>query len=141
MNYLNLSGEFLKNAEQCCAYDPDIPFPFRVLAKLLMESRFSDARRLMEENSDAFTGAYSWMPLDSAVEICLNQVQDEDGVYRPVPDVVDFVAYLLVHGADPHLPLYFNQLEHLADLERDCAEQAGVRFDCSEVRKLLERYW
>lgn len=151
MNYLNLSDDFLKNAEQYCTYDPDIPFPFRVLAKLLMESRFSDARRLMEENPDAFTGEYSWMPLDSAVEMCLNQVQDENGilletlneqhVYRPVPDAVDFIAYLLEHGADPHLPLHFHQLEHLADVEQDSAQQTGLRFDCSEIRELLERYW
>ena len=41
MNYLNLSDDFLKAAEQYCTYDPDIPFPFRVLAKLLAESRCS----------------------------------------------------------------------------------------------------
>ncbi|MBQ7003483.1 MAG: hypothetical protein IJN57_05900 [Oscillospiraceae bacterium] len=141
MNYLNLSGEFLKDAEQYCTYDPDISFPFRVLAKLLMESRFTDAIRLMDANPDAFTGTYSWMPLDSAVEMCLNQVQEEDGVYRPVQDAVHFIAYLLEHGADPKLPAHFHQLEHLADVERDCSEQIGVRYDCSEVKELLERYW
>ncbi len=141
MNYLNLSVEFLKDAEQYCTYDPDIPFPFRVLVKLLAESRFSDARRLMEENPDAFTGEYNWMPLDSAVEMCLNQVQEKDGVYRPVQDAVDFIAYLLEHGADPHLPVHFHQLEHLVDLDEDSSQQTGFRFDCSEIRELLERYW
>ncbi len=141
MNYLNLSGRFLKDAEQYCTYDPDIPFPFRVLAKLLMESRFSDAMRLMEANPDAFTGAYSWMPLDSAVEMCLNHAQEKDGVYRPVPDAVTFIAYLLEHGADPHFPVHFHQLEHLDDVEEDGAQQTGLRFDCSEIRMLLERYW
>lgn len=141
MNYLNLSDEFLKAAEQYCTYDPDIPFPFRVLAKLLMESRFSGAMRLMEANPDAFTGTYSWMPLDSAVEMCLNQTQEKDGVYRPVPDAVHFIAYLLEHGADPHLPVHFHQLEHLDDVEQDSAQQTGFRFDCSEIRMLLERYW
>ncbi len=141
MNYLNLSDEFLKDAEQHCTYDPDIPFPFRVLAKLLMESRFSDAMRLMEANPDAFAGAYSWMPLDSAVEMCLNQVQEEDGVYRPVPDAVNFIAYLLEHSADPHLPAHFHQLEHLSDVEEDSTQQTGSQFDCCEIRELLERYW
>ncbi len=141
MNYLNLSDDFLKAAEQYCTYDPNIPFPFRVLAKLLAKSRFSDARRLMEENPDAFTGEYSWMPLDSAIEMCLNQVQDENGMYYPVPDAVDFIAYLLEHGADPRFPAQFSQLEHLADLEQDSAQQTGLRFDCSEIRELLERYW
>lgn len=141
MNYLNLSDDFLKAAEQYCTYDPDIPFPFRVLAKLLAESRFSDALRIMDANPDAFTGTYSWMPLDSAVEMCLNQVQEKDGVYYPVQDAVHFIAYLLEHGANPKLPAHFHQLEHLADLEEDSTQQTGFRFDCSEIRELLERYW
>lgn len=144
MDFCGLSEEFLEDAKRYGTYDPNIPFQFRVMAKVLMKNDYDTARRLLEANKGEFEGKYSYMVLDDAVEMCLNITIEHniDGrsVKKPIPETVDFIEYLLKNGANPNLPKHFNQFEHLKDLEEDGSHQCRCEFDCSEIKKLLSRY-
>lgn len=154
MNFLDFSDSFMKEAENYGSYDLNIPIQYRVIFKLLDDGDYTYARSVLESNPENFTGEYSYLILDTAIEMCLNRVIDENNTryddeqhmikehtYRPEPDSVEFIGYLLMNGANPHLPEHFDQLEHINDLEKDCYLQTGFRFDCSEIRQLLKRYW
>ena len=106
-------------------------------------------------NKDVFQDMYSYLVLDSAVEMCLNIVIDENGViydketkhnlskghiYKPAPIELKYIEYLLQMGFDPYQPEYFDQYEHIEDLEDDCSHQRGVQFDLSDVKKLFDKY-
>lgn len=142
---MNLNG-LVSDFENFLSYDEKIPFHYRALAKLLSDGEFDKAKKLIQLNSDEFSDEYSYMALDIAVESCLNvtikNFDDSRGckVFKPCPEVVDFIRFLLENGANPHLPEEFNQLEHLDDLEFDSNNQCGNTFDCSEVRELLKQY-
>ena len=144
MDYCGLSDEFLEEVRRVGTYDPDMPFQFWVMGKVLMGNDYDTARRLLEANKDEFGGEYGYLVLDLAVEMCVNITADHivDGrcVKRPVPETIDFIKYLLDNGADPNLPKQFNQLEHINDVEVDGSHQCRCEFDCSEVRELLKRY-
>lgn len=144
MDFCGLSEEFLEDAKQYGTYDPNIPFQFRVMARVLTENDYDTARRLLESNKGEFDGEYGYLLLDLAVEMCLNITVEHNAEGRPVkkptPETVDFIEYLLKCGANPNLPKHFNQSEHLKDLEEDCNHQCGCDFDCSEIKKLLSRY-
>lgn len=155
MNFLELSDEYLKDAQSWCTYDMNIPFQYRVMAKLISDNNYNDARRIMEANADDFAGEYNYLILEFAVESCINEVIDENGtrykseagkskdknhIYRPTPKTIDFIRFLLENGANPHLPEHFNQLEHIDDLVEDSRQQTGIQFDCSEIKQLLSRY-
>lgn len=153
MHFLDFSDSFLKEAEKYGSYDLNIPLQYRVVLKLLNDGNYTRARSVLESNPEDFTGEYSYLILDTAIEMCLNKVIDENNTlyddekhmikehtYRPAHDSVEFIEHLLKNGADPHLPENFDQWEHINDLERDCSQQTGFRFDCSEIRQLLKRY-
>lgn len=154
MNFLDFSDSFMKEAENYGSYDLNIPIQYRVVFKLLDDGDYTYVRNVLESNPENFTGEYSYLILDTAIEMCLNRVIDENNTkyddeqymikehtYRPEPDSVEFIGYLLINGANPHLPERFDQLQHINDLEKDCSLQTGFRFDCSEVRQLLKWYW
>lgn len=144
MDFCGLSEEFLEDAKRYGTYDPNIPFQFRVMAKVLYENDYDTARKLLEANSGEFEGDYGYMFLDDAVEMCLNTTveQNVDGrcVKKPVPETKEFIEYLLKNGADPNFPKYFNQIEHIDDLESEGSHQCRREFDCSEIRQLLSKY-
>ncbi|MCM1500164.1 MAG: hypothetical protein NC124_17010 [Clostridium sp.] len=153
MDFLGLSDAFLKDSERYCTYDENIPFQYRVIAKLLSEDNYEQAKKLMEANSTEFKNDYNYLLLEFAVENCLGIVIDENGTrcqalsqlkkghrYTPAPEAIAFIEYLLKNGANPHLPENFNQMEHICDIEEDCSCQQGVRFDCSEIKLLLTKY-
>lgn len=144
MDFCGLSEEFLEGAKRYGAFDPDMPFQFRVMSKVLADNDYVAARALLEANKGEFDGEYGYLVLDTAVEMCLNvtteHIVDGRRVKRPVPETVEFIKYLLDNGADPHLPKKFNQLEHINDLEEDGSQQCGCEFDCSEIRTLLSEY-
>ena len=154
MDYLDLTDDFLKEAEQTMCYDPNIPLQYRIIAKL-NDSDISSAKRFIEANIDDLQDKYAYLVLDSAVELCLNIVIDENGViydketkhnlskghiYKPAPIELKYIEYLLQMGFDPYLPEYFDQYEHIEDLEDDCSHQRGVQFDLSDVKKLFDKY-
>ena len=156
MDYLDLSDDFLKAAEETMSYDPNIPLQYRIIAKL-NDSDISTAKRFIEANIDNLQDKYSYLVLDSAVEMCLNIVIDENGliydsesipkhdlskghIYKPAPIELEYIEYLLQMGFDPYLPESFNQYEHIEDLEDDCFHQRGVQFDLSDVKKLFDKY-
>lgn len=150
MNLLELSDEFLKDAEKYCSYDEKIPFQYRIICKLLDNNDYCTAKKFIEANKEYFENEYNYLILDSAVEYSINKVVDEDGnvcdytvskhIYRPTPETVSFIEYLLVNGADPNLPKNFNQTEHIDDLERDGSQQCKCKFDCSEIKLLISKY-
>lgn len=144
MDFCGLSEEFLEDAKRYGIYDPNIPFQFRVMAKVLMENDYDTARRLLETNKGEFEGKYGYMILDDAVEMCLNTTIEHNfggrSVKKPVRETVDFIEYLLKNGADPNLPKQFNQVRHLKDIEEDSGHQMNCRFDCSEIMELLKKY-
>ena len=153
MNFLELSEEYLKDAERWFTYDKNIPFQYRVMAKLLYDNIYSVARRIIEANANDFAGEYSYLILDYAVEACINEVIDENGklcksekemtkyhIYKPTQKTIEFIHFLLENGANPHLPERFNQLEHIDDVEEDSMQQTELQFDCSEIKQLLSRY-
>lgn len=108
--------------------------------------------RFIEANRELFNDEYTYLMLDSAVEMCLNIVVDENGkivslsdilknrIYKPAPIELEYIEYLLKNGANPLLPEHFNQYEHIEDMEEDCSHQVGVKFDLSDVRKLFDKY-
>ena len=157
MDYLDLTDDFLKEAEQTMSYDPNIPLQYRIIGKLNDNSDISTAKRFIEANIDNLQDKYAYLVLDSAVEMCLNIVIDENGliydsesipkhdlskghIYKPAPIELEYIEYLLQMGFDPYLPESFNQYEHIEDLEDDCFHQRGVQFDLSDVKKLFDKY-
>ena len=153
MKFLELSEDCLKDAERWCTYDKNIPFQYRVMAKLLHDNNYSVARRIIEANANDFVGEYSYLILDFAVETCINEVIDENGtlcksekemtkyhIYSPTQKTINFIQFLLENGANPHLPERFYQLEHIDNVEEDGMQQTGIQFDCSEIKQLLSRY-
>ena len=153
MNYLDLTDEFLQDAQKVMSYNPDIPFQYRILGKLNSDNDLYNAKRFIEANKDLFHDEYAYLILESAVELCLGIVIDENGVvynvsddipkehiYKPAPIEMEYIEYLLQNGANPHLPEHFNQYEHLKDMEDDCSQQIGVNFDLSDVKKLFDKY-
>lgn len=153
MNFLGLSDAFLKDSERYCTYDENIPFQYRVIAKLSFDNDYETMKRLIEANPTEFENDYNYLLLDFAVEGCIDRVIDENGTfchmpnqlikghrYTPVPEVIAFIEYLLKNGANPNLPEHFNQMKHICDVEEDCSCQQGVQFDCSEIKLLLSKY-
>ena len=151
MNFLELSDEFLKDAEKYGSYDENIPFQYRIIFKLLDDNDYSAAKKFIEANKKYFENEYNYLLLDSAIEYCINTVVNEDGnicntvrsssnIYRPTPKTVSFIEYLLANGADPNLPKNFNQMEHINDLEKDGSQQCECKFDCSEIKLLIGKY-
>ncbi len=154
MNYLNLSSDFLKDVEQYCAYDESIPFHYRVIAKLLSENNYDIAKQIIEANLNEFTDNYSYLILDFAIEMCLNIVTDENGIiyaneysmtkehiYKPTTETIAFIEFLLKNDFDPHLPMHFNQMEHIQEIEEDCMSQTDFRFDCSKIKQLISNFF
>ena len=153
MDFLNLTNEFLQDAQKAYSYNPDIPMQYRIIATMTSNNDFYKAKKFFEANKAHFNDEYAYLILDSAIEMCLNIVIDENGViydneanmskehiYKPAPVEMEYIEYLLQNGANPHLPEHFNQFEHIEDMEDDCSQQTGFQFDLSEVKKLLIKY-
>ncbi|MCH5193123.1 MAG: hypothetical protein J1F11_04110 [Oscillospiraceae bacterium] len=153
IDYCGLSDEFLSALKNWCTYDPDIPFQYRVISKLLSENNYDMAKRILEANKGAFNDKYNYMILDTAIEMSINIVADESGQeltvddyikgkqnLKPTATTLKFIEYLLENGADPHLPEGFDQIEHIIDVERDGGQQCGCTFDCSELKSLIQKY-
>lgn len=138
MNYCGLDSDYLLDAEKIFSYDPDIPFCYRLLAKVIGEYKYEKAKELIHANNIDFSDKYSYLILDSAVEQC--QMEKIGHVMKPTKESYDFIKWLLDNGANPHLPENFNQMEHLEDIENDGSQQTGCGFDCSLLRELLTRY-
>ena len=128
MDYLDLTDEFLQDAQKVMSYNPDIPFQYRILGKLNFDDDLCNAKRFIEANKDLFHDEYAYLILDSAVEHCLDIVIDENGVvyvsddipkehiYKPAPIEMEYIEYLLQNGANPHLPEHFNQYEQICQM-------------------------
>lgn len=152
MDLCGLSKDFLDDCEKYLSYDENIPLQYRIYTKLIGDIDYDRARRFIDANKSAFDDEYGYLLLDLAIEMSLNFVVDELGklhsslflnerqVYKPSPETLKFIEYLLENGADPNLPEHFNQIEHIDDLEEDCSQQCGCVFDCSEIRELLKKY-
>lgn len=152
MDFCGLSKGFLADCEKYLSYDDNIPLQYRIFAKLIGDIDYDMARKFIDANKTAFDDEYNYLLLDLAIEMSINFVVDEFGklqsslflnehqLYNPSPDTLKFIEYLLENGADPNLPEHFNQIEHVNDLEEDCSQQCRCKFDCSEIRELLERY-
>ena len=54
MDYLELCEEFLQDAQNFLNYDTDIPFHYRILAKLNFNGDFYNAKRFIEANKELF---------------------------------------------------------------------------------------
>ena len=54
MDYLELSEEFLQDAQNFMSYDADIPFYYRVLGKLNFYDDIYNAKRFIEANEELF---------------------------------------------------------------------------------------
>ena len=54
MDYLELSEEFLQDAQNFMSYDADIPFHYRILGKLNFNDDFYNAKRFIEANEELF---------------------------------------------------------------------------------------
>ena len=76
MDYLELSEEFLQDAQNFMSYDADIPFHYRVLGKLNFNDDIYNAKRFIEANKELFNDEYAYLVLDSAVEMCLSVVME-----------------------------------------------------------------
>lgn len=120
MELLDLDEEFLKDVHEVMSYDPSIPLHYRILGKLNYIDDLHNCMRFIEANRDLFTDEYAYLVLDSAVEMCLNIVVDENGeifhdsdipknhIYKPAPIELEYIEYLLKNGANPLLPKHFN---------------------------------
>lgn len=152
MNLLDLDDEVLNDVHKVMSYDSSIPLHYRILGKLNYIDDLHNCMRFIEANRELFNDEYTYLMLDSAVEMCLNIVVDENGkifslsdilknhIYKPAPIELEYIEYLLKNGANPLLPEHFNQYEHIEDMEEDCSHQVGVKFDLSDVRKLFDKY-
>lgn len=107
MDTLELTDSFLQEAQAVMGCDPDIPMHYRILCKLNQENELDTAKRFLEANRALFQGRYAYLVLQSAVEMCLNLVADENGtvyrdsqtlpkehIYRPAPAETECIAYL-----------------------------------------------
>ena len=152
MDYLDLNAEYLQDAQNVMSFNPDIPLQYRILGKLNMDNDIHNAKRFIEANKDLFHDEYAYLILDSAVEMCLDIVIDENGVifdtsyipknhiHKPAPIMLEYIEYLLKNGANPLLPGDFNQYQHIEDMEEDCSQQIGVQFDLSDVKNMFDKY-
>lgn len=153
IDYCGLSDEFFSSLGRWCTYDPEIPFQYRVITKLLNDNNYDMVKRILEANKDAFNDKYNYMILDTAIEMSINIVVDESGKeltdndyikgkqnLKPTAETLNFIEYLLDNGADPHLPEDFDQMEHIIDVERDGSQQCECTFDCSELKNLIAKY-
>lgn len=144
MDFCGLSEEFLEDAKRYGTCDPNIPFQFRVMSKVLSNNDYKTARKLLEAYPGEFEGEYAYLILDLAVEMCLqitvDRIVDGQRVKIPVPETVEFIEYLLKKGADPNLPKGFDQIGHLKDTEEDSGHQCRCEFDCSKIMELLKKY-
>lgn len=152
MDYLDLNAEYLQDAQNVMSFNPNIPLQYRILGKLNMDNDIHNSKRFIEANNELFQDEYAYLILDSAVEICLDIVIDENGViygtsnipknhtYKPAPIMMEYIEYLLKNGANPLLPEHFNQYDHIEDMEEDCSHQIGVQFDLSDVKKMFDKY-
>lgn len=153
MDFCGLSDNFINDAEKCGSYDKNIPLQYRVIMKLLSDKNYSKAKEIISNNKEYFENEYTYLILDTAVEMSLNTVVDENGrlyetglylgnnhVFRPTSETVKFIEYLLNNCADSNLPKEFNQLKHITDVERDGSQQCQCKFDCSEIIQLLSKY-
>ena len=152
MDLLDLDYEVLKDVQKVMSYDPSIPLHYRILGKLNYNDDLRNCIRFIEANRSLFTDEYAYLMLESAVELCLNTVVNENGeifnisdipknhTYRPAPMEMEYIEYLLKNGASPLLPKHFNQYEHIEDIEEDCSNQMGVQFILSDVKMLFDKY-
>lgn len=152
MDFCGLSKDFLADCEKYCSYDENIPLQYKIIAKLIGDIDYDRARKFIDANKAAFDNEYNYLILDFAIEMSINFVVDESGklhsslflneqqFYKPSPDTLKFIEYLLENGADPNLPEDFNQMEHINDLEADTSQQCGCVVDCSEIKALLNEY-
>lgn len=154
MDYLDLSTELLNDAQNIYGYNSDIPLQYRIIAALNRKHDYCNAKKFIDTNKAYFQDEYAYLLLDSAIEMCLDIVIDTNGmlyndeinmskgqIYKPTPDTLEYIEYLLQNGANPYLPEHFNQFEHIEELEDDSFWQVGFRFDCSEIKKLFEKYY
>lgn len=153
MDYLDLSTEFLNDVKKVYDYNSDIPLQYRIVAALNSKHDYCNAKKFIDTNKAYFQNEYAYLLLDSAIEMCLNVVVDENGMlyddkinmseghkYKPTPDTLEYIEYLLQNGANPYLPECFDQFKHIEDLEDDSIQQVGVHIDCSEIKKLFKKY-
>ncbi len=152
MDLLDLDDEVLKDVQKVMRYDSSIPLHYRILGKLNYNDDLRNCIRFIEANRSLFTDEYAYLMLESAVEMCLNTVVNENGelfhrsdlpknhTYKPAPMELEYIEYLLKNGASPLLPKHFNQYEHIEDMEEDCSHQIGVQFDLSDVKKMFDKY-
>ncbi len=152
MDLLDLDDEVLKDVQKVMRYDSSIPLHYRILGKLNYNDDLRNCIRFIEANRSLFTDEYAYLMLESAVEMCLNTVVNENGelfnrsdlpknhTYKPAPMELEYIEYLLKNGASPLLPKHFNQYEHIKDMEEDCSHQIGVQFDLSDVKKMFDKY-
>ena len=129
MDLLDFSDEFLQQAQKVYSYNSDIPLQYRIVALLNRAYDYNTSKRFIEANRDYFQDKYMYLLLDSAIELCVDVVINECGklfndskdlskshIYRPTPESLDYIKYLLQNGANPYLPKDFNQFEHIDEL-------------------------
>ena len=152
INYLGLDDDFLNDAKKYCSFDDNIPLKYRVFAKLLWFNELDKAQQFVDENIDGFNDKYNYLLLYVAIEDCINNVVDENGdyfnatdlqkdkIYKPIPEMIRFIGYILDVSDHFNLSKIYNPMEHITDLEEDCSGQKGCTFDCSVIRTLLDEY-
>lgn len=153
MDFSDFSDAFLQEAQKVYSYNPDIPLQYRIVALLNKIYDYNTAKRFLEANRDYFQDKYMYLFLDSAIELCFDIVIDGEGtlyqdikdlpkehIYKPTPETLDYIEFLLQNGANPYLPEDFNQFEHIDELMEDASQQTACQFDCSEVKELLKKY-
>lgn len=64
MDYLDLTDEFLQDAQKVMSYNPDIPFQYRILGKLNFDDDLYNAKRFLEANKDLFHDEYAYLILN-----------------------------------------------------------------------------
>lgn len=152
MDFCGLSEYFLVDCEKYLSYDENIPLQYKIIAKLIGDIDYDRARKFIDANKAAFDNEYNYLILDLAIKMSINFVVDEFGklhpslflneqqVYKPSPDTLKFIEYLLENGANPNLPEDLNQMEQINVLEADTSWGCSCVVDCSEIKTLLGRY-
>lgn len=146
-----LSDEFISDAENWCSYDPDIPMQYRAIAKLLNANDYKTVKYVLENNKTYFEDKYNYLILHDAIEQSLNIVVDELGKkyynnckgkqnLKPTDETIEFIEYLLNNVVNLRCQNIHRQLEHITELEEECGTQCECIFDCSELKKLIEKY-
>lgn len=79
MDLLDLDDEVLKDVQKVMRYDSSIPLHYRILGKLNYNDDLRNCIRFIEANRSLFTDEYAYLMLESAVEMCLNTVVNENG--------------------------------------------------------------